>query len=347
MKLNFFTRTAQDQRDIIQETAARKGLIPIMVEKDFWVSWTLAALFDHPEFSSHLVFKGGTSLSKVFGVIDRFSEDIDLSVSPEFLGTTEASMEQATSRTKRDESMKQLEAACIDKVKDDFLPELERLAQDAIGVNSKGTPWMEFQVDDSTHSPIISFHYPCRFPDGHEYMRRFVKLEFGSLTDQRPVGRHDVRAWVAEEFPAMFNDFRCNLVALEPERTFWEKVTILHAEHFRDRDKPIRDRYSRHYFDMAALARHPIAERALLDHELRQRVVDWKGRFFASRSAHYELAKPGTFALVPESYRVPELQEDYKNMDAMFPHGQPPFEEVLAAIANLEQHINHSTDTAG
>ena len=89
MKLEFFNRTAEDQATIIREVAAQRGVSAVMVEKDFWVSWTLAVLFAHPEFAEQLVFKGGTSLSKVFGVIQRFSEDIDLSVSPEFLGISE------------------------------------------------------------------------------------------------------------------------------------------------------------------------------------------------------------------------------------------------------------------
>ena len=95
MKLEFFKRPASEQALIIRETAAQRGLLAVMVEKDFWVSWTLAVLFAHPEFGNQLVFKGGTSLSKVFGVIERFSEDIDLSVSPAFLGISEESVEQA------------------------------------------------------------------------------------------------------------------------------------------------------------------------------------------------------------------------------------------------------------
>ena len=126
MKLEFFKRAAPEQTLIIRETAARRGLLPVMVEKDFWVSWTLAVLFAHPEFGTQLVFKGGTSLSKVFGVIGRFSEDIDLSVSPAFLGISEESVEQADSRNKRTERMKELEAACIERER--FVPELERIA---------------------------------------------------------------------------------------------------------------------------------------------------------------------------------------------------------------------------
>ena len=109
MNLEFFQRPASDQALIIREAAARRGLLPVMVEKDFWVSWTLAVLFAHPELGRQLVFKGGTSLSKVFGVIERFSEDIDLSVSPAFLGISEESVEQAASRNQRTERMHELE----------------------------------------------------------------------------------------------------------------------------------------------------------------------------------------------------------------------------------------------
>jgi len=247
MKLEFFRRSAPEQAMMIREAAARRGLLPVMVEKDFWVSWTLAVLFAHQEFGGQLVFKGGTSLSKVFGAIERFSEDIDLSVSPSFLGISEESLEEAGSRNKRTEGMKRLEEACIECVRDRFLPELERIVGEVLGRRAGGAVWMEFQLDGTTHSPLVLFHYPSNESTGFEYLGRFVKMEFGSLTDQRPVGTHAIRPWLAEEFPKQLGDFQCNLVALELERTFWEKATILHAEHHRERGKLIRDRFSRHY----------------------------------------------------------------------------------------------------
>ena len=138
MKLEFFNRTPEDQATIIREVAARRDISAVMVEKDFWVSWTLASLFAHPEFSEQLVFKGGTSLSKVFGVIERFSEDIDLSVSPDFVGIEEEWVEEAESRNKRTDRMKQLEAACIEKVRERFAPELERIAEESLGKPKNG-----------------------------------------------------------------------------------------------------------------------------------------------------------------------------------------------------------------
>ena len=340
MKLDFFKRPVSDQALFIRETAARRGLLPVMVEKDFWVSWTLAVLFAHPEFGGQLVFKGGTSLSKVFGVIERFSEDIDLSVSPAFLGISEEWVEEVHSRNKRTERMQELEAACIKRVRMRFVPELERIARESLGERRGGGNWMEFQVDAATHSPVVLFHYPSNELTGFVYLVRSVKMEFGSLTDQKPVGTHAVTSWVAEEFPKQLADFRCELVVLELERTFWEKATILHAEHHRDPAKPIRDRFSRHYSDMAALARHAVLERALARAELRQRVADWKNRFFAATWAHYDLAKPGTFRIVPPDFRLPELDRDYRAMRPMFLTEPPSFASIIEALRGLENRIN-------
>ncbi len=342
MKLEFFKRSAPEQALIIRETATRRGLLAVTVEKDFWVSWTLAVLFAHPEFGGQLVFKGGTSLSKVFGVIERFSEDIDLSVSPAFLGINEELVEQADSRNKRTERMEELEAACIERVRDQFLPELEQITVEVLGQRAGGLTWMEFHVDTMTDSPVVLFHYPSNEPSGFEYLRRSVKMEFGSLTDQRPVGTHAIRPWVAEVFPKQLEDFHCQLVALELERTFWEKATILHAEHHRDSGRPIRPNFSRHYSDMAALARHDITDRALLRDDLRQRVADWKSRFFAASWARYDLATPGTFRLVPPKFRLPELEKDYHSMRDMFLNQPPPFEKILETVRNLENRINRA-----
>ncbi len=340
MKLEFFNRTSEDQVILIREVAARRDISAVMVEKDFWVSWTLAVLFAHPEFSDELVFKGGTSLSKVFGVIERFSEDIDLSVSPDFLGIKEEWVEEADSRNKRTDRMKQLEAACIKKVRERFAPELERIAEESLGKPKNGNRWMEFQVDDDTHSPVILFHYPSNETTGFEYLRRSVKMEFGSLTDQGPAGKHPIRPWVADEFPEVLADFDCELVALELERTFWEKATILHAEYHRDAEKPIRDRFSRHYSDTAAMATRAEISTALLNNELRQHVADWKSRFFPSSWARYDLARPGTFRLVPPESRGAELERDYLAMRPMFLNEPPPFASVLNTLSKLESRIN-------
>ncbi|EAQ81516.1 nucleotidyl transferase AbiEii/AbiGii toxin family protein [Blastopirellula marina] len=333
MKLDFLALPEDERRLYIEQAAVRRSLSPVILEKDFWVCWLLGILFES-EFASDLVFKGGTSLSKVFGVIERFSEDIDLSLSPTFLNLPEA----GTSRNQANKWMAKAEAACGVAVEDQIAPVLEAAVTRVLG--ERDQIWFEFLTDPGTHSPVLLFHYPSTQPAGFEYLKRSVKLEFGSLTDQQPTGRHPVRPWIAEVLPDAFSDWKCEVVALEVERSFWEKATILHTEYHRPADKPTPDRFSRHYADTAALAKHPTASKAVDDHELRSRVVQWKSRFFGSSWANYDQAKPGTFRLVPPSERLSAIQRDYQAMLDMYLSDPMTFDEILTVLAELERRIN-------
>ena len=169
-----------------------------------------------------------------------------------------------------------------------------------------------------------------------------MKLELGSLTDQQPVGRHPVRPWIADTFPQVFSDWRCEVIALGVERSFWEKATILHAEHHRPADKPTPDRYSRHYADTAALVTSPTVIPAIDRHDILERVVEWKRRFFGSRWASYDTAKPGTLRLVPPQARLRHLRQDYAAMRDMYLFEPVPFDDTIATLSALEERINSS-----
>jgi len=333
MKLDFLALSEEERRQYIEHAAIQRNLIPVILEKDFWVCWLLGILFES-EFADHLVFKGGTSLSKVFGVINRFSEDIDLSLSPAFLNLPEV----GTSRNQANKWMTKAEAACGTAVKIQIAPALEAAVRNHLG--SVDRTWFEFRVDPASHSPILLFQYPSSQPPGFEYLARTVKLEFGALTDQQPIGRHPVRPWIAEVLPTAFEDWKSDVVALEVERTFWEKATILHAEHYRHADKPTPDRFSRHYADMSALAKHPSASQAIDRPDLRDRVVRWKSLFFGSTWANYDLAKPGTFRLIPNPERLPALRRDYQAMRDLYLSEPISFDNILADLAELEWKIN-------
>jgi len=335
MKLSFLELPADERRLYIEQAAVRRNVSPVVLEKDFWVCWLLGILFES-EFAGSLVFKGGTSLSKVFGVIERFSEDIDLSLSPTFLNLPEA----GTSRNQANKWMIRAEAACGAAVRDQIGPAMEAAVDAVLGKRDGG--WFEFLTDATTNSPVLLFHYPSSQPAGFDYLNRSVKLEFGSLTDQQPAGRHGVRPWVADVLPDAFPDWRCEVVALEVERSFWEKATILHAEYHRPAERPMPDKFSRHYADTAALAKHPSASGAIDQHDLRDRVVAWKGQFFGSSWANYGQAKPGTFHLVPPAERLPALRRDYEAMRDMYLSEPPSFDEALATLADLERRINQA-----
>lgn len=336
MKLDFLKLSSDERRLYIEQAAFQRNVSPVIMEKDFWVCWLLNILFKS-KFADSLVFKGGTSLSKVFGAIDRFSEDIDLSLSPTFLGLPEA----GTTRNQADKWMKKTEVECGIAIQTQIMPALEATVLDILGKNEHVR--FEFLIDPNTNSPVLLFHYPSSLPTGFDYIKRSVKLEFGSLTDQQPTGRHTITPWIAEVFPNAFPDWQCEVIALEVGRSFWEKATILHTEYHRPSDKTIPDRYSRHYADTALLAKHLEAIKAINRHELRERVVSWKSRFFGSSWANYELAKPGTFRLVPKDERLPALRRDYQLMRDMYLKEPVSFDDILTTLSDLEHQINHSS----
>ncbi len=339
MTLAFLKLPAGERKVYIDEASARRGLSPVIVEKDFWVCWLLSVLFES-SFRDAVVFKGGTSLSKVFGVINRFSEDIDLSLAPAFLGLDEPDATAALSKGQASKWMERAEAKCTAVVHDTLAPEIAAVLDGQLGEGE--SPWLTFDVDAHSHSPVLLFHYPTTQPPALDYLKRSVKLEFGSLTEQRPTGSHAVRPWIADVLPGPFADWQCDVVALDLHRSFWEKATILHAEHHRPSEKVTPDRFVRHYADTAALSLHADASGAIAQSDLCERVVRWKSRFFGSAWARYDLALPPTFRLVPPPGREAALRRDYQAMRDMYLSEPEPFERILATLGDVEDRINQS-----
>ena len=336
-----FLALAPERRALAFEQAAtQRAVSAVVIEKDFWVCWLLGVLFSQPELAPHLVFKGGTSLSKVFGVIDRFSEDIDLSVSPEYVGADPQVFDALTSRTQRDAARDEMQRLCAEKTQNTIVPLLEEAIRTVLVPAPGADAWLRYELDEQTHSPVLRFHYPVTQAASFDYIPRNVKLELGSLTDQQPTGKHTIQPWVAEAFPAVFTDWRCEVTALELARTFWEKVTILHAEYHRPEQQPMPDRYARHYADLARLLDHPQAASFLADKVLCARVVAWKSRVFARGWARYDLAQHGSFRLVPPANRLAALEADYVVMRPIFLHEPASFAEVMQTLTAAEQMIN-------
>jgi hypothetical protein len=336
--LDFARRAPDDRASVFLEAGARQGIGAHVVEKDFWVCWLLRLIFDDAELGGHLVFKGGTSLSKVFGIIRRFSEDIDLSLDPDWLGFGgDARPDAASSRSKFEKRATALEEACIAAVRDRFLPALGHHVVD----NLSGTsgPALSFEVDEGTHSPVLLFAYP-RTGRAAGSLRPQVKLEFGSRYDQQPTGTHQITPLAAEAFPALFSEPSCSVVALDAERTFWEKATLLHAEHHRPADKPLPVGMSRHYYDLYCLARNAAGQRALADLDLLARVRVFKQTYFRSAWAHYETAVPGSLLLTPHPERRMEIERDYRAMADMFMATPPSFDAIIAELEATEARVN-------
>jgi hypothetical protein len=339
MKNAFLNLSPADRKAAFADAALTLRTEAVILEKDFWVSWLLGVLFTLPEVAPHLVFKGGTSLSKVFGVIDRFSEDIDLCLVPEFVGADAAAFDALTSRGKRDAAVMAMQALCSTKTQTVLMPALEAAMSSALGAPNASS-WLRFELDADAKSPIVYFAYPSAQSGGFDYLRREVKLELGTLTDQQPTGRYAVSPLLADAFPQLFTGWACTVTALELERTFWEKATILHAEFHRPEGSPTPSRYARHYFDTAKLLAHPKAAKFLADQAQCQRVVDRKSRVFARGWARYDLASHGSFRLTPAPQRQADLAQDYAAMRPMFMSEPPPFASLMEQLAETEQRLN-------
>jgi hypothetical protein len=222
---------------------------PGLVEKDFWVCWTLKRLFSVSEFESRLLFKGGTTLSKIFGVIRRFSEDIDMAVDYVALGFTgERDPLAPMSNTKRTKLLDEMLAVCRDYIASDFLSSLQsRMAE----ILLPDSDWDLYVDPEDGH--IVNFRYPAAV-EKIPYVRPEVRLELGTHAEFIPNDHYTVHPYAAEEYPGAFDQPDCTVRAIKIERTFWEKITILHQEHFRTADRGEPSRFSRHYYDTYMMA---------------------------------------------------------------------------------------------
>lgn len=342
----FARRPVDERRAFFAETAARRDLTPLIVEKDFWVCWTLRRLMGVPELAGVLTFKGGTSLSKAFGIIKRFSEDIDLTINraAPLLGEVASPMASEISGKERERRGKALSAAAQEWVAAILLPTLAQAIEEALGT-SEG--WnIEPDPDDRDRQTIL-FNYPASSGYGLEYgntnggrtgyVQPRIKLEFGARGDPEPVEQRDVLPYVAEDFPGEVPDAVTAVPTLALERTYWEKATILHALHHSGK---LRPGLSRHYYDVFMLDAAGVTERALAERDLLEQVVRNKSLLFADAKASYGTAQLGTLRLAVTDAMRDELAADYAAMAEMFMEEPPSFEELISRLADLEARIN-------
>jgi hypothetical protein len=334
--------TNQERVALFLATSQKLGMDAVMIEKDFWVCWTLGHLFSLPGIGEHLIFKGGTSLSKVWKVIERFSEDIDISLSREWLGFTQGDdPENVPSRKQRNRKLDELHQACSDKIRTVILPHLEDCARSELGKSG----W-SFTVSEDDEQTIL-FSYQTVFEEvATPYIKRQVKIEAGARSDFWPSEEQIVRPYVAEVYSEKLTDCDAPVRVLSLERTFWEKASILHAEAHRPSDKAMPKRYSRHYSDLALMSRTDAGRKALLRGDLRDRVIAHKKIFFESAWASMETAVPGQFKLIPAQARLAYLEEDYRDMRPMYFKEPPPWSEIVDTLRALEQEINNTSDAS-
>jgi hypothetical protein len=323
--------SSKDREALFRNTTNKIGMTEAIVEKDFWVCWMLDFLFQRCRWKQHLAFKGGTSLSKASGFIKRFSEDIDLILDWRILGYGENEPWAERSKTKQDLFNKEVNQRAESFLKKEFLPELQNELSRELNISIT----LYIDVDNSQ---TINFVYPQSFTDSS--ILQEIRLEIGGLAAWTPTENKAITSYSAEVYPKLFEHPGTNVLTVLPERTFWEKVTILHREANRSQNKDFPARYSRHYYDLYCMFSFKAKIKAFEDLDLLKRVVAFKCKFYPCKWAKYEDAKVGTMKLVPPSFNLQTLEDDYEHMKNMIYGEKPSFKKVMSVIKKLETEIN-------
>lgn len=328
---NIATIKENDRKALFQNTAAKMGLTNAIIEKDFWVCFMLDYLFHRCEWENNIAFKGGTSLSKAYGLIERFSEDIDLILDWRVIGFSADEPWQDRSNTKQDLFNKEANRRTEYFLKNTFVPAVTNDLK--LELNTA----VDCYIDEADPQTVV-FAYNRSFDDNS--ILPVIRLEIGALAAWTPAEPKMITSYAAIQYPKLFTESSTEILTVLPKRTFWEKVTILHREAYRPENKPFPTRYSRHYYDLYCMMNSSVKADALADIELLTKVVEFKKKFYRCPWARYDEAKVGSMKLMPPERNLPVLYDDYEHMQNMIFGDKPDFDVILKSIKKLEYEIN-------
>jgi len=311
--MNEFLEIPDNRRRLLCEQAQdRLGLPPAAIEKDFWVCWTLQRLFTLPEWGARFTFKGGTALSKGWGLIDRFSEDIDIVIHRTALGFgDDRAPERAPSRKQASKRLDELSESATRCVLEKILPLLN---EDIARMIPAGMPWELTPDPDDPDAQTLSLTYPTAFNQSLAYLRQIVKIEFGARSDTEPAETIQVQSYLAKAFPELFRESRFPVHTVSPRRTFWEKAMLLHEETFRPAKSQRKARLARHYYDLYQLIRAGVGRDAAGDLDLFHRIAAHRRVYFRHNWVDYETLTPGRLILAPPDDQLAIWRADYTAM---------------------------------
>ena len=329
-----------DRLDAFLTTANRLGAPVGNIEKDFWVCWTLEALYHQlPGGQPRLLFKGGTSLSKAYGLIERFSEDIDVTVFRDdhrrccVRRRTRSAFEQEAPREAR-RHPRRVPSVCHGPTPNS----LAALVADA----TSGAGRIEIDDADPDRQTLL-IHYPEVEPRDGAYVRPVVRIESGAKSAIDPNEPTIIRPYVTDDLPGL-DLVVPDVTTIKAARTFWDKVVIAHGlRRWYDRRDVLRQegqRISRHYYDLHCLAKSNAGEQAMADPALGEDCVSHARIFFDRPDYDLATAVPGSYALTPHDTMIDALRRDYDNTRAMIFGYPPTFANILASVAKIEERIN-------
>jgi len=320
------------QQELLKQANIQTRIVKKNIEKDWWVTQVLKAIFALP-YAEHLSFKGGTSLSKAWNVIERFSEDIDIAISREYLGFAgELSRTQVSDKLRR--------AACSfvrEKLSQDIKQQLiaNGISKDLFTVHVNIT-------SVSTVDPeVVYIEYETLFPFDN-YVQNMVKVEVSGRSMTEPVQSVMLSSILDETYPnAAFTEPPFPVTVVVPERTFLEKVMLLHEEFAKPTAEVRTERMSRHLYDLQRMLHTDIAERALSDEQLYRTVLEHRRKFIGLRGFDYDTLYPQSLSLEIPDEVLPLWRSDYENMRKSMIYGTSvPFDELITELRALNARIH-------
>ena len=320
---------------VIDSTSDKLNLSKAIVEKDLWVCMILNYLFREFKYKDAIVFKGGTSLSKVYKLIERFSEDIDLALDWEVLGYGAREPYEDRSNTKQIKFNDTLNNDTKVFLKDELLPILENDFNKIL----KDKSW-NFYIDE-VDGQTICFDYPKSYTDSS--ILQVIRLEIGCLAEPIPVNHRTITSYIEDVYPDVFNE-NIEVIAVDSLRTFFEKLTILHREANRvNGNYPTR--YSRHFYDVYKMLLTDIKEKSFDNIPLLKAVIDFKKKFYASNWAKYDEILVGKLKLIPAEEGLAVFSKDYDSMKKMLFGDKIPFDTIIKSLREYEHQLNEAIKT--
>jgi hypothetical protein len=326
---NWLKLSDRDKTEVFIQTSNQMGLPPAAIEKDWWVIMILRALFNS-EISNHLLFKGGTSLSKSWGLIERFSEDVDLAINRDYFGYG--------GELNKTKIKKLRKAACT--FASTALPEILKGELRKIGV-------LEFQLsvlpfEDSDTDPIaIEVAYPA-LTEKNKYLTPRVLVEISARSLIEPFELRNLQSFVSETYSdAGFADPIIQIPSVHPKRTFLEKIFLLHEEFQKPEGKPIiSNRKTRHLYDLSMIMETEHYKKAINDTGLYKAIIVHREKFNHISWVDYKTLLPKTIAFIPPKSEMDNWKKDYQDMsESMFYGDTISFEELISRLNGLQEEI--------
>jgi predicted nucleotidyltransferase component of viral defense system len=327
----------KDRKHIFYQSAIEIENISLITEKDFWVVWAMKHVFSLGDISNHLIFRGGTSLSKAHSIIERFSEDVDLGIDYKYFGFTNVKdPNNASSKSQRIKLIKQFRRKVRQYLETDFK---EMLTQ-SFGKVIKDDNW---SLDCHQNGRIIQFYfnYPRSLPEDEyfsDYIRPTVKIEIDPRASLEPFGVKTITPIVAEYFSEHFDTTSFQANTLNAERTFWEKLALLHRIFIAGEKLP--ERFSRHCYDVVELSNSKFIQETISNFELFNTVIEHNKKFYDQNDNHYLGALEGKLKLTPNDELLSELKNDYIETKNMIFGNEPEFDTLITGLKTLENKLN-------